>query len=68
MTEIFTALPVARLTSVPTLEALRLNGIRAEIDCAVFLGLPELVQLTVLKDVKALFKAREFAHLDIDYS
>ena len=60
---------MARLTSIPTLEAWRLNGIRAEIDCAVFLGLPELVQLTVLKDVKALFfKARVFAHLDVDYS
>jgi hypothetical protein len=90
--------PVARLASIPTLEALRLNGIRAEIDCAVFPALPELVDLTVLnskkitnvealldcpklagitfvncgnpfkKDGKALFKSREFAHLDIDYS
>ncbi|WP_191299567.1 hypothetical protein [Lentzea cavernae] len=40
--------PVARLAAIPTLESLRLNGIRAEIDCTVFQALPELVQLTVL--------------------
>lgn len=44
--------PVARLASIPTLEALRLNGIRAEVDCAVFRELPGLVQLTVLNSKK----------------
>ncbi|MGZ3145299.1 hypothetical protein ACVDFE_25525 [Lentzea chajnantorensis] len=40
--------PVARLAEITTLESLRLNGIRAEIDCTVFPMLPNLVQLTVL--------------------
>ncbi|KOV78035.1 hypothetical protein [Nocardia sp. NRRL S-836] len=40
--------PVARLAAIPALEAVRLNGIRAELDCAVFQALPGLVQLTVL--------------------
>lgn len=44
--------PVARLATVPTLTAVRLNGIRAELDCAVFCALPELVQLTVLNSKK----------------
>ena len=44
--------PVARLASVPTLTAVRLNGIRAEIDCAVFRELPCLGQLTVLNSKK----------------
>ncbi|QFZ19774.1 hypothetical protein [Saccharothrix syringae] len=42
------AFPLHRLPSVATLEALRLNGVRAEVDCAVFRELPELVDLTVL--------------------
>ncbi|HEX7301493.1 hypothetical protein [Lentzea sp.] len=44
--------PVARLTAIPTLESVRLNGIRAEIDCAVFPELPGLVQLSVLNSKK----------------
>ncbi|MFD9701770.1 hypothetical protein [Lentzea sp. NPDC059081] len=40
--------PVARLAAIPTLESVRLNGIRAELDCSVFPALPRLVQLTVL--------------------
>jgi hypothetical protein len=40
--------PIHRVSAVPTLEALRLNGVRAEIDCAVFLALPGLVELNVL--------------------
>ncbi|MFD4636308.1 hypothetical protein ACFWN2_03270 [Lentzea sp. NPDC058436] len=46
--------PVARLAAIPTLESLRLNGIRAEIDCAVFPALPGLVQLTVLNSKKVV--------------
>jgi hypothetical protein len=58
--------PVARLTSVPTLAALRLNGVRAEIDCAVFRDLPGLAALTVLNskriaNVEALLDCRELA-------
>lgn len=90
--------PVARLPSLPALESLRLNGVRAEIDCAVFRELPELVELVVLNSRKvvnaralldcpklagvtfvdcgnpfkgggkALFEAKGFAHLDIDWS
>ena len=41
-------LPVERLATVPTLRAVRLNGVRAELDCAVFQALPELTDLTVL--------------------
>jgi hypothetical protein len=44
--------PVGGLASVPTLTAVRLNGIRAEIDCAVFGELPGLVQLIVLNSKK----------------
>jgi hypothetical protein len=46
------AFPVGGLASVPTLTAVRLNGIRAEIDCTVFRALPELGQLTVLNSKK----------------
>ncbi|PRX20789.1 hypothetical protein CLV67_10766 [Actinoplanes italicus] len=42
------AFPIHRLSTVPTLEALRLNTVRTEIDCAVFATLPELVDLRVL--------------------
>ncbi|MGW6441519.1 hypothetical protein [Lentzea sp. NPDC055074] len=60
--------PVARLAAVPTLESLRLNGIRAEIDCAVFPALPELVQLTVLNskrivNVEALLDCPKLAKI-----
>jgi hypothetical protein len=44
--------PVAGLSTVPTVEALRLNGVRAEVDCAVFRTLPELVELDVLNTRK----------------
>ncbi|MFD5826110.1 hypothetical protein [Lentzea sp. NPDC060358] len=40
--------PLARIAAIPTLHSLRLNGIRAEIDCTVFTALPGLAQLTVL--------------------
>ncbi|KOV86291.1 hypothetical protein [Nocardia sp. NRRL S-836] len=58
--------PVARLAEIVTLEALRLNGVRAEIDCAVFQALPNLVQLTVLNskrvvNVEALLDCPELA-------
>ena len=60
--------PVARLAAVPTLEAVRLNGIRAAIDCTVFRDLPELVQLTVLNskkitNVEALLDCRKLASI-----
>ncbi|MEU3647245.1 hypothetical protein AB0E59_27950 [Lentzea sp. NPDC034063] len=59
---------VARLAAIPTLEAVRLNGIRAEIDCTVFQALPGLVQLTVLNskriaNVEALLDCPELANI-----
>ncbi|MCX2949116.1 hypothetical protein [Lentzea sp. NEAU-D7] len=62
--------PVARLAAIPTLEALRLNGIRAEIDCTVFQALPELVQLTVLNskrivNVEALLDCPKLASVTV---
>jgi hypothetical protein len=40
--------PFRKLSTVPTLEALRLKGVRTEVDCAVFATLPELVDLDVI--------------------
>lgn len=40
--------PIARLSTLRTLKTVRLNGIRADIDCAVFQDLPDLVELTLL--------------------
>ncbi len=40
--------PIAGLSALATLQALRLNSVAAEIDCAVFGTLPELLELTVL--------------------
>ncbi|WP_285634675.1 hypothetical protein [Lentzea sp. NBRC 102530] len=61
--------PIARLTTIPTLESLRLNGIRAEIDCAVFQELPALTQLTVLNskrivNVEALLDCPNLASVE----
>jgi hypothetical protein len=44
--------PFRKLSAVSTLAALRLKGIRAEVDCAVFATLPELVDLTVIDTSK----------------
>ncbi|HUQ59448.1 hypothetical protein [Lentzea sp.] len=60
--------PVAGLAAIPTLQALRLNGLRAEIDCTVFQALPDLVQLTVLNskrivNVEALLDCRKLANI-----
>ncbi|MGI5498979.1 hypothetical protein [Lentzea sp. CA-135723] len=60
--------PVARLASMPSLESLRLNGIRAEIDCEVFRRLPELTQLTVLNSkrivhVEALLECQKLTDI-----
>ncbi|MET9229919.1 hypothetical protein [Lentzea sp. NPDC003310] len=60
--------PVDRIAAIPTLEALRLNGVRAEIDCAVFTALPDLVQLTVLNskrivNVEALLECPKLANV-----
>lgn len=60
--------PVARLAAIPTLQAVRLNGVRAEIDCTVFQALPDLVQLTVLNskrivNVEALLDCPKLANI-----
>ncbi|MEO3816105.1 hypothetical protein [Plantactinospora sp. B24E8] len=65
-----TRFPVARLATLPTLRALRLNGLRAEIDCRVFRELPELVELTILNSkrithVEALLECRKLSHLSL---
>ncbi|MEE6259085.1 hypothetical protein [Plantactinospora sonchi] len=56
--------------SCPYLTALRLNGLRAEIDCALFQALPELVDLTILNskrtiNVEALLDCRKLSHLSV---
>ncbi|WP_394618647.1 hypothetical protein JNUCC0626_05970 [Lentzea sp. JNUCC 0626] len=60
--------PVARLAAIPTLESLRLNGVRAEIDCSVFPALPDLSQLTILNskrivNVEALLECPKLASI-----
>lgn len=40
--------PVERLATIGSLRGVRLNGVYAEIDCAIFQDLPELVELDVL--------------------
>lgn len=44
--------PISRLASLTTVQALRLNGIRAEIDCTVFRALPALAEIIVLNSKK----------------
>lgn len=45
---------MANVTKLETLKNLRLNGVRSEIDCRLFTGLPELTELVVLNSKKIL--------------
>lgn len=40
--------PIGRLAAAPTLQTVRLNGVRADVDCAVFRALPDLVEVDIL--------------------
>ncbi|WP_022822336.1 hypothetical protein [Hymenobacter norwichensis] len=44
--------PLARITVIPTLELLWLNGIKADINCALFQALPNLREISVLNSKK----------------
>ncbi|OZV77319.1 hypothetical protein CA850_24205 [Micromonospora echinospora] len=64
------AFPIDGLRGMPTVAALRLNSIGAEIDCAIFRDLPELTDLTVLnsrrlRNVEALLDCPKLAHLTV---
>ncbi|MFI6824426.1 hypothetical protein ACIBJE_26310 [Micromonospora sp. NPDC050187] len=64
------AFPIDGLRCLPTVEALRLNSISVEIDCAIFRDLPELTDLIVLncrrfRNVEALVDCPKLAHLTV---
>lgn len=44
--------PFSRLGDLPSLELVRLNGMKGEIDCGVFTGLPRLREVVVLNSRK----------------